>query len=103
MELSKRVRIVQSDPIDFPPGTVPGPWRITLAGVGDLAYSREWINDTGQTDTVLLQPGTYLMRGARLDAFGKLLGDEVQEEVTLIDPTPVKISVASGIEMIDPT
>lgn len=78
-------------PAEFPPKTVAGDWWIRVGLNGTLVAEAR--NPEGALQ-VLLQPGTYQIVVARLDAAGKLLGDEVTTQYTV--DQAVVIEVADG-------
>lgn len=87
---------VPTQPMDFPDGTVGGPWRIKLIDGPDPRTT-----DSGGNAATFnnVQPGVYNATVQRLSSAGAALGPEVKttQPFTVSADVVIRIDVAAGI------
>lgn len=81
----------------FPHGTVAGPWRFSVEGVGANTYAKSVDQDALVATFAGLAAGDYVASAVRLDAAGVALHDAVVTAFVVADDTPVTIDVANGL------
>jgi hypothetical protein len=83
---------IRTIPMDFPAGTVPGAWRISVSGAANESQ-----DVTDPKASFSLPAGDYTVSAQRLDAGGNPLGPLVSDSFSVSEPTGVTIDVADGI------